>query len=112
MRVLKMNNEQQLNNSEQSITNKHKRFDADFIAQVVGVYKSGVYKSAKECANAYGISDKTLYAWLSKHNKLRTPEALLTQQEENVRLKKELARAKMELEILKKASIYFANLAR
>lgn len=89
-----------------------KRYEAEFIQQVVGVYHSGVYSTIEECALAYGVHKKTLHGWLEGHRKNTSPDSVLQQQSEISRLKKELAQAKMELEILKKASIYFANLAR
>ena len=89
-----------------------KGFTLEFRNQVIGVYKSGVYDSVPACAAAYGISSKTLYNWLSKLNKNSTPSALAEQQAEIAALKKELARAKMENEVLKKAAIYFASQAQ
>lgn len=91
---------------------EYKTYSPDFVNQVVGVYKSGVYESVTDCAKAYGISNKSLYRWLKDTNAKSTPKAILEQQSEMTRLKKELAKAKMENEILKKAAIYFANQAQ
>lgn len=91
---------------------KKKSFPPEFRNQVIGVCKSGVYASIPACAEAYGLSSKTLYRWLGEHHKSIAPSALSEQQAENANLKKELARARMENEILKKAAIYFANQAR
>ena len=96
-------------------TNKvggRKRYEPEFIQQVVGVYHSGVYATIEECALAYGVHKKTLSGWLERHRKNSAPDSVLQQQAEILRLKKELSQAKMELEILKKASIYFASQAR
>jgi hypothetical protein len=40
-----------------SVGNKpaRKRYEAEFIQQVVGVYQSGVYATVEECAKAYGV---------------------------------------------------------
>lgn len=103
------------NNTEQGTTKQSKtkkEFTPEFRNQVIGVFKSGVYDSVPACAAAYGISSKTLYNWLSKVNKNSTPSAISEQQAEIAALKKELSRAKMENEILKKAAIYFANQAQ
>jgi len=89
-----------------------KSFPIEFRNQVVGVYKSGVYDSVPACAEAYGLSSKTLYRWIGDHDKSTTPAAISGQQSEIANLKKDLAKAKMENEILKKAAIYFANQAR
>jgi len=91
---------------------KRKAYPQEFKDQVVGVYKSGVYDSVDACAAAYDISGKTLYNWLYKYNQSISPKAVSEQQAELSRVKKELAKAKMENEILKKAAIYFANQAR
>ena len=91
---------------------KRKAYPQEFKDQVVGVYKSGVYDSVDACAAAYDISGKTLYNWLYKYNQSTSPKAVSEQQAELSRIKKELAKAKMENEILKKAAIYFANQAQ
>ncbi len=93
--------------------NKSKKsYPQDYRNQVVAVYKSGLYSTIEECAVAYGISSKTLYRWLDLQDKKSTPAAITAQQSEIADLKKELAKAKMENDILKKAAIYFANQAR
>jgi transposase len=80
-------------------------------------------KSALQIAKDLGMSDKTLYAWLkeyrkknnlqtniSAHNKSGSSKESL--EEENRRLRKELAKVKQEREILKKATAYFAKEAQ
>lgn len=77
-------------------------------------------KSALQISKDLGMSDKTLYAWLreyrkknnlqthnSAHDKSTSPKESL--EEENRRLRKELAKVKQEREILKKATAYFAK---
>ena len=91
---------------------KNKTYPKDFKDQIIGIYKSGVYETIKDCAAAYNISNKTLSGWLCTYNKKTSPSAISDQEIENARLKKELANAKMENEILKKATIYFASQAR
>jgi transposase-like protein len=49
---------------------------------------------------------------LAKYNEKSSPAKVSEQQAELMRLKKELANARMENEILKKATIYFASQAR
>ena len=90
----------------QNATRKH--YDADFRNQVIEVCKSGTYASIAECARSYGLKENTLYNWLHKS---KNPEPVNVDPE-YVNLKKENAKLKMELEILKKAAIYFANHAR
>lgn len=78
-------------------------------------------KSAMSIAQDLGMSEKTLYVWLStyrkKHHLIPDLPATLggngsykeSLEEENRRLRKELARVKQEREILKKATAYFAK---
>jgi transposase len=92
------------------VSNPRTKYDADFKRQVLDVWNSGTYTTIVECAKNYGIKENTLYNWL--HQAKKSPVILSSNNSEIVNLKKELSRAKMELEILKKAAIYFANHAR
>ncbi|EFK96974.1 Transposase IS3/IS911 [sediment metagenome] len=63
-------------------------------------------------ANELGIHQKTLYSWVlnyKKSNNLIDVSNKPSQEEELKRLKKENARLKMECDILKKATAYFAK---
>lgn len=77
-------------------------------------------KSAMSIAKDLGMSDKTLYVWLSNYRKKhhlipdspnpsKNSSSKESLEEENRRLRKELARVKQEREILKKATAYFAK---
>jgi len=76
-------------------------------------------QSVKSLADDLGMSDKTLHAWLRAYKKennltLRTRSANISTtkeslEEENRRLRKELADVKKDREILKKAAAYFAK---
>lgn len=92
--------------------NKKNNYPQEFKDQIIGVYKSGVYASVAACAEAYNLCPGTLHGWLKKYNIKSSPSVISEQQAELSRLKKELARAKMENEILKKATIYFAKQAQ
>lgn len=85
------------------------KYSTEFKAQVLEIWHSGVYETMAECARSYGINENTLYNWL---HKTRQSVAKNESNSEVMSLKKELARTKMELEILKKAAIYFANHAK
>ena len=69
-------------------------------------------RSISEIARDLGISSKTLYGWVRKH---KEEHGLIEAREsddlekEIKRLKKENARLKMECDILKKATAYFAK---
>ena len=96
-----------------SSTNKmnvvtRKNYDLNFKKQVLEVWTSGTYATVTDCAKNYGLNENTLYNWIHKSKIAPKSDSNV----EMTALKKELARAKMELEILKKAAIYFANHAR
>ncbi|MCF6206475.1 MAG: transposase [Sulfurovum sp.] len=69
-------------------------------------------RSISEIAKELGIYHKTLYGWVNKYKK---EHGLIEQKETNdleteiKRLRKENARLKMERDILKKATAYFAK---
>jgi transposase len=72
-------------------------------------------KTKVEAARRLGIPKETLYGWINKYKKTgkvtRTGKAYETGdlETENARLRWELAEAKMERDILKKATAYFAK---
>ena len=102
-------NMSKLENMNDPMANRRIKYAEDFKRQVLEVWNSGTYATIVDCAKSYNIKENTLYGWLHKAG--NNPE-IINSNIENVRLKKELSRAKMELDILKKAAIYFANHAR
>lgn len=98
---------------QEAINNKvGPMYTKEFKAQVVGIYKSGIYNNISECARAYGVLDRTLQYWIKKDRDNNSPTIAKDQLSELARLKKENATIKMENDILKEAAIYFANQAR
>ena len=83
-------------------------YTAEYRDNILEVWNSGIYSSVPECAKSYNIKENTLYNWIHKAKKpietTKTPEYNA--------LKKDYARLQMELEILKKAAIYFASHAK
>jgi len=91
---------------------KRRRFTEEFKQDAVRLVVSEEY-SFKAAATAVGVSEQTLRHW---HAKLAPKpaecgeEATLEElREENKRLRRELRRAELEREILKKATAYFAK---
>ncbi len=77
-------------------------------------------KSTYQIAQDLDINDKTLYSWIREYKKvnnihtddrrtIQKTSSKETLEEENKRLRKELAIVKQEREILKKATAYFAK---
>tara|TARA_B100001059_G_C17749271_1_gene536199 strand:- start:915 stop:1211 length:297 start_codon:yes stop_codon:yes gene_type:complete len=62
--------------------------------------------SVPDVAKRLGISDKSLYYWVSK---AKTPSVKSVEQEEIRKLKAELKRVTEERNILKEAAVYFAS---
>ena len=85
-----------------------KRYSPEFKQEAVDlVRRSG--KSANQIAKELGIAQVSLSRWLRES--AGAPEELqpFSLQEENQRLQKEVERLKMERDILKKATAFFAK---
>ncbi len=67
-------------------------------------------KTVKEVAEDLGVSDAILYRWRKKYTADGDKTKYATMEEEHKALKLELAEVKMERDMLKKVTAYFANL--
>ena len=67
-------------------------------------------KSVKQVAGDLGISENILYAWRRKYTSDGDKTRYATLEEENKALRLELAELKIQADMLKKATTYFANL--
>ena len=67
-------------------------------------------KSVKQVANDLGISENRLYMWRKKYTQTGDKTRYATLEEENKALRLQLAEARIEADMLKKATAYFANL--
>ena len=89
-----------------------RRYPDDFKQDAVRLVTEEKY-SFKVAAGAVGVSEKSLRDWHAKLVPQPDPcgdNATLEQlQQENKRLRKQLKRAEMEREILRKATAYFAK---
>ena len=67
--------------------------------------------SAVQVARDLGIKRDTLYGWVKKYRDQIEPASAeaLSLEEENRRLRRDVARLRTERDILKKAAAYFAN---
>jgi transposase len=91
---------------------RKRRFSEEFKRDAVRLVVAEGY-TIKSAAIAVGVSEPSLRAW---HAKLAPPpepcgeNATVTElREENQRLRRQLKRAELEREILKKATAYFAK---
>ena len=97
---------------EQEVSPRKRRFGEEFKREAVRLVSEEKY-SFKAAATAVGVSEQSLRAW---HAKLVPPPApggenasFEELKAENARLRKQLRRAELEREILKKATAYFAK---
>ena len=101
-----------MNEPKAEASAKRRRFSEEFKHDAVRLVVSEEY-SFKAAATAVGVSEQTLRHWHAKLAPPPTecgPESTLEQlREENKRLRRELRRAELEREILKKATAYFAK---
>ena len=86
-----------------------RRFDEDFKKNAVRLsYASN--KTVAEIAQDLDISDAILYRWRQKYTAQGDKTRYATLEDENKALKLENAELKIERDMLKKASAYFASL--
>ena len=95
---------------------KRRRFDAGFKSEAVAMITEGGMTQA-QVARQLGIESKRLSAWkkqLAEHKTVAKafPGNGNDRDAEMVRLRRELALAQMERDILKKAAIIFAGVPR
>ena len=87
----------------------YKRYTKEFKEEAVALVIEQGY-SVPEAAKSLGISDNLLYGWKVKLEEQKAGEALKeSEREELKRLRKEVKNLRMEKEILKKASAFFAK---
>jgi transposase len=67
-------------------------------------------KSVKQVADDLGVKEGLLYKWRRKYTSIGDKTRTATLEEENKALRLELAKVKMEADMLKKATAYFASL--
>lgn len=87
------------------------RYDAELKRSAVKLALESE-KPYAQTARELGINEKTLYNWIDHYRKHEAPSAVIAEHEELRRLRKELAEVKMERDILKKATAYFAKHSR
>jgi transposase len=86
-------------------------FPVAFKREAVQLALSGE-KSKAQIARDLGITENMLYTWIAQYGPDAPPTETTTLQIENARLRKALARAEMERDILKKAIGIFSEAQR
>ena len=97
---------------QQEVPRRWRRFSEEFKREALRLVVEEGY-TFKAAATAVGVSDQTLRGWHAKFVPPPEPcgeNATLEElRDENQRLRKQLRRAELEREILKKATAYFAK---
>ena len=87
------------------------RYDEEFKKNAVKLSYASP-KSVKQVAGDLGVSENRLYAWRKKYTAGGDKTRYATLEEEVKTLRLQLAEARIEADMLKKATAYFANLRK
>lgn len=85
------------------------KYDDDFKKNAVKLSYASP-RSVKQVADDLGINENLLYRWRKKYTADGDKTRYATLEEENKALKLEVANLRIEQDMLKKATAYFANL--
>lgn len=97
-----------LRNRRRNMGEIRKKYDEDFKKNAVKLSYASP-KSVREIAEDLGIHKNLLYNWRRKYPAGGDKTKYATLEEENRDLRRQLAEAKMERDMLKKAAAYFAS---
>ena len=85
----------------------YKQYDEDFKKTIVDLYESG--KKISELSREYGIGHTNIRNWINKYQKITTSTGDITNNDDILKLKKELQQVQLENEVLKKAVAIFSK---
>ena len=86
---------------------QYKSYDEDYKKTVVSLYENG--KGISELSREYGVGKSTIDSWIKKFKTITTSTGKVTNNNEILKLKKELKEKETEIEILKKAVAIFSK---
>jgi len=89
------------------MANQYKKYDEDFKKTIVDLYESG--KSISELSREYGVGHTNIRNWINKYQSITTSTGEVTNNDEILKLKKELQQVQLENEVLKKAVAIFSK---
>lgn len=81
-----------------------KRYNIEFQTMIVNLLKSG--RSFEEVSVNYSLSEVMIRGWYDDYNRAKSSTVLTPEQKKIAQLKAELKKTKLEVEILKAASIF------
>lgn len=85
----------------------YKSYDEEFKKTIVQLYESG--KKVTELEEEYGVTHSNIRNWINKYGTITTSTGEKTNNDEILKLKKELQQVQVENEILKKAVAIFSK---
>ena len=85
----------------------YKQYDENFKKTIVDLYESG--KTIADLSREYGVGHTNIRNWINKYQKITTSTGEITNNDEILKLKKELQQVQLENEILKKAVAIFSK---
>ena len=91
------------------MSDKRTKYDEEFKKNAVQLSYASP-RTVKEVAGDLGISEPLLYRWRKKYTKDGDKTRFATLEEENRALRRQLAEARIEADMLRKATAYFASL--
>ena len=89
------------------MSKNYKKYDEDFKKTLVALHESG--KKISELEREYGINESSIRTWIKKYGTITTSTGEITNNDELLKLKKELQKVQTENEILKKAVAIFSR---
>ncbi|MBS4535681.1 transposase [Clostridium sp. D2Q-14] len=84
-----------------------KRYNEEFKQKIIELYNSG--SSATELEREYGVTRTTIYKWIKENTEIQVDDQESITSKDVLKMKKENAKLKEEIEILKKALTIFAK---
>lgn len=93
------------------MTQMRKKYDEEFKKNAVRLSYASE-KSVAQVAEELSVSDGMLYRWRQKYTSQGDKTRYATLEEENKALRLKTAELAMKVDMLKKATAYFANLQR
>ena len=89
------------------MSKNYKKYDEEFKKTLVALHESG--KKISELEREYGINESSIRTWIKKYGTIATSTGEITNNDEILKLKKELQKVQTENEILKKAVAIFSR---
>ena len=91
------------------MSGRRAKYDEEFKKNAVNLSYASP-RSVRQISEDLGIGENLLYRWRQKYTANGEKTQSSTLEEENKALRKQLAEARVEVDMLKKATAYFASL--